>query len=146
MDLGSTNSDVHPPRKVEVGERLAATALKAVYGKDVAASGPVVKGFKTKGAKVQVKLENAEGLKTTNGAAPVGFELAGADKNFVPAEAEIKGEFVILTAEGVKAPKYMRYGWAVFMEPNLVNDAGLPAAPCSVTDGKMTKKDKKKRK
>jgi sialate O-acetylesterase len=151
MDLGSTNSDVHPPRKVEVGERLAATALKEVYGKDVPASGPVVKSFKAKGDKVQVKFENAEGLKTTNGAAPVGFELAGADKNFVPATAEIRGESVILTADGVKAPKFMRYGWAVFMEPNLVNEAGLPAAPCPATDGKIAKmdskkKDKKKRK
>ncbi len=145
MDLGSTNSDVHPPRKVEVGERLAATALKEVYGKEVAASGPVVNGFKVKGSKVLVKLENADGLKTTNGAAPVGFELAGADKNFVPASAEIKGESVILTADGVKTPRYMRYGWAVFMEPNLVNEAGLPTAPCPATDGKMAKKDSKKK-
>lgn len=140
LDLGSTNSDVHPPRKVEVGERLAATALKEVYGKDVAASGPVITGFKVKGSRVQVSFNNAEGLKTTDGAAPVGFELAGSDKKFAPATAEIKGKFVELQADGVKSPKYLRYGWAVFMTPNLVNEAGLPTAPCAATDGKAPKK------
>ena len=146
MDLGSTNSDVHPPRKVEVGERLAATALSMVYGKETAASGPVIKGFKAKGSMVQVSLDNAGGLKTTDGAAPVGFELAGNNKEFAPAAAEIKGDKIILTADAVKAPRYMRYGWSVFMEPNLVNEAGLPTAPYPASDGKTARKDRKKRK
>ncbi|MBR5329990.1 MAG: hypothetical protein IKV13_00730 [Akkermansia sp.] len=144
MDLGSTNSDVHPPRKVEVGERLAATALSMVYGKEAAASGPVIQGFKAKGSKVQVSLDNAGGLKTTDGAAPVGFELAGNNKEFAPAAAEIKGDKIILTADAVKAPRYMRYGWAVFMEPNLVNEAGLPTAPYPASDGKTARKKDKK--
>lgn len=139
LDLGSTNSDVHPPRKVEVGERLAATALNEVYGKDVAASGPVITGFKVRGNKVQVQFRHDKGLTTTDGAAPAGFELAGADKKFVPAEAVIEGDTVILKAEGLKSPKYMRYGWAVFMNPNLVNDAGLPTAPYPASDGKVKK-------
>ncbi len=146
LDLGSTNSDVHPPRKVEVGERLAAMALKEVYGKDSAAHGPVIKGFKVKGGKVYLSMENTRGLKTVDGSAPVGFELAGSGNAFVPARAEIKGGSIILTADGVKSPKLMRYGWAVFMEPNLVNGAGLPTAPYPASDGKMPrKKDKKKR-
>lgn len=131
LDLGSTNNDVHPPRKVEVGERLAATALKKVYGKEVAASGPQITGYTEKNGKVKVRFKYANGLKTTNGAAPVGFELAGADKKFVPATAEIQGETVVLSAPGVKHAIYLRYGWAVFMEPNLVNESGLPAAPCA---------------
>lgn len=145
LDLGSTNSDVHPPRKVEVGERLAATALKEVYGKDVAASGPVINEFKVKGGKVTVSFKNAAGLKTTDGAAPVGFELAGSDKKFAPAVAEIKGDKVILTSETIKAPKFLRYGWAVFMTPNLVNEAGLPTAPCAATDGKAARKKTKRK-
>ena len=139
MDLGSTNSDVHPPRKVEVGERLANTALKTVYGKDVECSGPVASAIKVKGSKVQVKFDHAKGLTTTDGAAPVGFELAGADKKYAPAAAEIKGETVLLTAEGVKSPKYMRYGWAVFMNPNLVNESGLPTAPCPEMEAEKKK-------
>ena len=145
LDLGSTNSDVHPPRKVEVGERLAATALKEVYDKDVAACGPVITGFKAKGSKVQVRFRNAEGLKTTDSAAPVGFELAGSDKKFAPATAEIKGKYVELQAEGVKSPRYLRYGWAVFMEPNLVNEANLPTAPYAANDGRAVKKKNRRK-
>ena len=63
------------------GGGLCATALKMVYGReDVEASGPVVTGFKVKGCKVQVSFKHAEGLTTTDNAAPVGFELAGADE------------------------------------------------------------------
>ena len=145
MDLGSTNSDVHPPRKVEVGERLAATALRKVYGKTVVASGPVIRGFKTMGNRVQVILANAEGLTTTDDQAPVGFELAGADQQFVPATAEIKGKSLVLKAEGLRSPKYMRYAWAVFMNPNLVNEAKLPTAPYPASDGHITRKDNKKK-
>lgn len=145
MDLGSTNSDVHPPRKVEVGERLAATALDMVYGRKTAAYGPTVAGFKVRGGKVEVRFRHADGLKTTDGKSPVGFELAGSNKQFAPATAEIKGDKVILTADGVKSPRYLRYGWAVFMTPNLVNEAGLPTAPCAETDGKMPGKRKRRR-
>ncbi len=140
LDLGSTNSDVHPPRKVEVGERLAATALKEVYGRDVAASGPVIQGFMKKGSKARVFLAYADGLKTTDGAAPAGFEIAGADKKFVPATAEIDGLTIMLSADGVKSPKYIRYGWAVFMNPNLVNAAGLPTAPYPASEAAVVRK------
>ena len=145
LDLGSTNSDVHPPRKVEVGERLAATALKTVYGKYVAASGPVIQGFMKKGSKARVFLAYADGLKTTDGVAPAGFEIAGADKKFVPAEAEIDGQTIMLSAEGVKSPKYIRYGWAVFMNPNLVNAAGLPTAPYPASEAAVVKKKAKRK-
>ena len=145
MDLGSTNSDVHPPRKVEVGERLAATALKTVYDQHVAASGPIIQGFMKKGSKAQVFLASANGLTTTDGAAPVGFEIAGADKKFVPAEAEIKGQAIMLSAKGVESPRYIRYGWAVFMNPNLVNAAGLPTAPYPASDATLVKKKAKRK-
>ena len=145
LDLGSTNGDVHPPRKVEVGERLAATALKVVYGKDVAASGPVIQGFMKKGSRARVFLAYANGLKTTDVAAPVGFEIAGADKKFVPATAEIDGHTIVLSAEGVKEPEYIRYGWAVFMNPNLVNAAGLPTAPYPASAATLVKKKAKRK-
>ena len=105
-----------------------------------------VAGFKVKGNKVEVRFKHAEGLKTTNGAAPVGFELAGSNRQYAPATAELAGDKVILTADEIKSPRYMRYGWAVFLNPNLVNEADLPAAPCPETDGKVQKKGKKGKK
>ena len=140
LDLGSTNSDVHPPRKVEVGERLAATALRMVYGKEAAADGPTILSCRAKGSSMVLKLANAAGLRTTDAQPPVGFELAGADKKFVPATATINGESITLKAEGVKSPRYTRYAWAVFLTPNLVNAAGLPAAPCPAMGSTRSKR------
>ena len=40
------------------------------------------------------------------------FEIAGEDKNFVPADAVIEGNKVILSAKGkVSKPVYARYAW-----------------------------------
>lgn len=131
MDLGSMNSDVHPPRKVEVGERLANTAAAKVYGKDCAYTGPVATRVQREAGALRVSYQHAKGLKTTNGEAPVGFEVAGADKKYHPAQAVIDGEIVVLKSEAAKNPQYARYAWATFMKPNLVNADGLPAVPFS---------------
>ncbi len=132
LDLGSTNADVHPPRKMEVGERLADVAAAKVYGKKTAVSGPAFHQAKVKGSTVLLGLKHAEGLATTNGAAPVGFEVAARDGKFVAAEAQIKGKTLVVHAAEVAKPAYVRYGWFTFMEPNLVNGDKLPAVPFTV--------------
>ena len=140
VDLGSTNSDVHPARKTEVGQRLAYVAAAKVYGKEVEYSGPQVASVKSAGGSLKVTFKHAKGLATTNGAAPTGFEVAGSDGKFQDATATIKGETVELTAPGVKRPQRARYGWKVFFEPNLVNGAKLPAVPYSGIAPKKAKK------
>lgn len=140
VDLGSTNSDVHPARKTEVGQRMAYVAAAKVYGKDVEYSGPQVASVKSAGGSLKVTFKHAKGLATTNGAAPTGFEVAGSDGKFQDATATIKGETVELTAPGVKRPQRARYGWKVFFEPNLVNGAKLPAVPYSGIAPKKAKK------
>lgn len=129
VDLGSTNSDVHPPRKVEVGERLAALAAAKVYGNDVPYSGPAMTGCTPSGKEIKVNFEHADGLTTTDGQAPRHFEIAGSNGKFQPAEARIEGNSVILSSDKVSSPKQVRYAWATFLNPNLVNAAQLPAVP-----------------
>ena len=129
IDLGSTNSDVHPPRKIEVGTRMAALAAAKVYGKDVPYSGPQVDKVTPSGNELVISYTHAKGLTTTNGQAPVGFEVSADGKNYVPATARIEGETVVLSSDEVKKPKYARYAWFTYMEPNLTNADGLPAVP-----------------
>lgn len=129
LDLGSKNSDVHPPRKLEVGTRLADLAAATQYGVAVPYSGPVAVKTTAKGDSITVHYQFAEGLTTTNGQAPVGFEVSANGKQYHPATARIEGETVVLTSDKVKKPKYARYGWYTYMEPNLVNGAELPATP-----------------
>lgn len=135
VDLGSTNSDVHPPRKVEVGERLAALAAARVYGKDVPYTGPVMTSCTPSGKELTVKFAHADGLSTTDGQPPRHFEVAGSNGKFHPATARIEGNSVILKSDAVNSPRQARYAWATYMTPNLVNAAQLPTVPF-VYDGK----------
>jgi sialate O-acetylesterase len=64
----------------------------------------------------------------------VGFAVAGADRKFVWADAKIDGDSVIVSADGVKNPVAVRYGWANNPEVNLYNKAGLPAGPFRTDD------------
>jgi sialate O-acetylesterase len=59
----------------------------------------------------------------------VHFEMAGSDKIFYPAEAQIINNQVIALADGVKTPIFVRYAWLPYVEANLYNLDGLPAAP-----------------
>lgn len=142
IDLGSTNSDVHPPRKLEVGQRLAYTALNKVYGKgDVACKGPNVRNVTFQGSKAILEMNDAEGLQTKDGAAPACFELSADGKKFEPAEAAINGTNIELRSAAIKTPKHVRYAWATYVEPNLVNASGLPCEPyTSQSEGKGKKK------
>lgn len=146
IDLGMTNSDVHPPRKVEVGTRMAATAAAEVYGKkDLPFSGPVVSKVEQKGNKLIVHFEHANGLATTDGESPRGFEITSNSKVYKPAEAVIVGDTVELSSPDVKNPTGLRYAWATFLEPNLVNEAKLPAEPYAPS-AKNSHKNKTKKK
>ena len=42
----------------------------------------------------------------------IGFEIAGADGKYSPAEARIEGAAVVLTESAVQTPVSVRYGWA----------------------------------
>lgn len=126
----ATVRNIHPPDKQTVGHRLALWALAKTYQKPVAAyASPQFGSLKVEGDKAQVTLTNAEGLKSTNGQPLTWFTIAGEDKKFVEAKAEIKGTGVVVSAPGVDKPVAVRFGWHEMAEPNLANGAGLPVAP-----------------
>ena len=52
-----------------------------------------------------------------------------ADGKFVPAEAVIDGDTVVVEAKAVASPTQARFGWRNVANPNLVNKEGLPASP-----------------
>ena len=69
------------------------------------------------------------GLAARDGGKLKGFAIAGKDKNFVWADAQIAGDTVVVSSPKVKAPTAVRYAWANNPDCNLVNKAGLPASP-----------------
>ena len=125
IDIGEAKT-VHPLNKQEVGRRMALVALHKVYGQKVVDSGPLYSSMEVEGNKVRVRFKSAEGLKT-KGDKLTGFAIAGADKNWVWAEAQIDGSSVVLSNKAISSPVAVRYNWAQNPIGNLVNGAGLPA-------------------
>lgn len=127
-DIGAA-TNVHPTDKLTVAERLARWALRDVYGKRVPlVTGPVATGAEVRSSAIIVHFDYAKGLKPASGSRLQEFEIAGADGRFVPAEAKVAGDTVVVTAPGVKAPHAVRYGWKPFTQANLVNAENLPAS------------------
>lgn len=133
IDLGDAKN-IHPADKAPVCERLALLARRDVYGETLEAQGPVFKSAVAKGSGMVIEFDHADGLKTTDGAAPSAFMLAGRDQVWHAATAVIKGAAVELSAEGLAEPAFVRYAFAGKPAVNLVNGAGLPAYPFR-TDG-----------
>ncbi|HAS83211.1 MAG TPA: sialate O-acetylesterase [Verrucomicrobia bacterium] len=136
IDLGD-EKNIHPADKAPIGERLALLARRDVYGEKIEAQGPVFKRATIEENRVVVEFVHAAGLKTTDGAAPTGFQLAGNDRQWLPAVAINKGNTVELAAEGLAMPVFVRYAFTGKPAVNLVNEAGLPAYPFRTDDGEM---------
>lgn len=134
IDVGET-ADVHPKDKKPVGERLALLALARTYGVDVVCDGPEFRSMRVDGNRVVLTFDNiAGGLKIganaqSDDAELRGFAVAGADRKFYWAKAEIDGETVVVSAPEVERPVAVRYAWADNPICNLTNGAGLPASP-----------------
>lgn len=116
FDNNSTNTKdfVHTSAKAPIGHRLADSALYNVYAVSEYADriAPKVSKVEVSGNTLTVTFNTD--VTTELGTAPVGFEIAGNDKNFVKAEAVAVGKQIMLTASGVDAPKYVRYGYGNF--------------------------------
>jgi sialate O-acetylesterase len=127
IDVGNPG-DIHPRDKKTVGTRLALGALALAYGEKLESAGPLFRQATPEGAALRVHFDHAEGLATKGG--PVaGFEVAGRDGRYVPAEARIEGATVVVSSAAVPAPRSVRYGWADNPVVSLYNAAGLPASP-----------------
>jgi len=122
-------ADIHPREKEPVGARLALAARALAYGERIEYSGPVFSGMRVRGNQVILSFTHARGGLVAKGGPLRGFTIAGADKQFVPAEARIEGSHVIVSSPQVPKPVAVRYGWANVPDVNLYNQAGLPASP-----------------
>jgi sialate O-acetylesterase len=126
MDIGNFNN-IHPSNKQAVGNRLAGLALANEYGKQIVASGPLFKSIKRRGEILVVNFDEIGSGLISKGDLR-GFEIAGPDKIYKAAEANIINNMIELYASSVSNPKYARYGWSDKAVPCLFNLEGLPAS------------------
>ena len=128
IDIGDPD-DIHPRVKKPVGERLAHAAVVVAYGKEGPATGPVYNSMEIKDTKIIVSFKNAgKGLKV-RGNILKGFAISGEDMNFLWAQAEVKGDKVVVWNKSIKVPVAVRYAWADNPDCNLYNEEGLAASP-----------------
>jgi sialidase-1 len=138
-------SNVHPPLKQPVGQRLAEWALGTTYGlkQHATYSGPLFDIVKRKGDAIAVSFRHVgDGLKTSDNLPPRHFEITGADGVFHPATAKMTGQNTItVSSPEVAEPLHVRYAWTPFPEPsvNVFNSVGLPASSFSTEpyDGQL---------
>jgi sialate O-acetylesterase len=130
IDVGEWN-DLHPLNKLDVGRRLALLAKAIVYNEKIVASGPLYRSVKRKGNKLVLRFTDiGGGLVSKDGGALKHFAIAGSDRKFVWAHAQVKGNKVIVWSDAIPDPMVVRYAWADNPEgANLYNKAGLPASP-----------------
>jgi sialate O-acetylesterase len=129
MDVGAENY-IHPPDKTTVARRLAYWAVAHTYGtKGVPYASPVFKSMTIEGGAATVSFLHAENGLTSFGKPLQAFEVAGEDKVFFPATARITGKGVVVQSEKVKSPVAVRYAFKDWVEGDLFNTEGLPAAP-----------------
>ena len=132
IDIGEAG-DIHPRNKQDVGDRLALNALRIAYGKDVVNSGPMFSSVDFTDDRAVISFtEIGSGLKVNDRYGYLkGFAVAGADRKFFWAKAELLDENkVIVYSDDVPNPVAVRYGWANNPDDlNLYNMEGLPANP-----------------
>ena len=150
IDVG-TGHNIHPYDKIDVGRRLAAQALRIAYGQDIVSTGPRFDSMTIEGNKIRIKWKDiGSGLKLAvspfvsndpvndNPALPIdkplSFDIAGADKKWVVAQARIDGNDVLAWSDQVLSPVAVRYGWAQNPQINLYNKEGFPAVPFRTQD------------
>jgi sialate O-acetylesterase len=133
IDVGDPKN-LHPPRKAEVGDRLALWALGTTYGRKIVYSGPIYESMKITGNEVHIRFRYVGDGLEARGDALEGFSIAGADRKFHWVDARIEGDEVVVSSKEVSAPAAVRYAWANSPDCNLYNKNGLPASPFRTDD------------
>lgn len=137
-DIGNPK-DIHPTNKQDVGHRLALNALKFDYEQEILHSSPMYKSVEFEEDRATITFDFVgEGLMAKDKFGYVkGFEIAGEDKVFYYAKAEIIGYKVEVYHPKGQKPIAVRYAWADSPDDaNLFNSDGLPVCPFRTDDWK----------
>lgn len=129
LDCGDFN-EIHPKIKTPVGERLALQALYHVYQKadEKEAFGPVYQDCTFQEHSMELHFQYAEDGFTVKDGQQM-FEIAGRDKQYVPAKAKIEGNKITVWADGLDNPMYARYCWSNYCDVTIFGRNGIPLAP-----------------
>lgn len=126
LDVGEAGN-VHPPDKQTVASRLALAARAIAYHEDISYASPLFREVTSEPGALRVWFDNSQGLSAGAGRL-TDFELAGDDHRFLPAEAQLDGQTVVVKSAAVSQPVFVRYGWNGVVQGYIINNAKLPAS------------------
>lgn len=135
-DVGYPNT-IHPMKKEQVGDRFAYLALGLTYGmKGFPVSGPLYKEMAVNGKEVTVTFKNTGRGLTSYRQDIKGFEVAGDDRVFHPANARIDRDVkkVVVWSDKVEHPVAVRFAFKDYTDCTLFSMAGLPASSFRTDD------------
>lgn len=133
LDIGKL-ATAHPAFKQKVGERLTRFALANEYRKNMVSSGPLFKKANVSGNEIVIEFASVGSGLISSDKGLYGFEIAGADKMYVQAQAKIVKDKVVVSNPSVAAPLYVRYAWSDGAGAGLFNKEGLPASTFTSED------------
>jgi sialate O-acetylesterase len=134
IDLGDWN-DIHPENKLDVAKRFAKSAYHLMYNEAILdASGPICTKAEDKGKYILLTFSNVQsGLQIVDNRNVKNFTIAGIDKNFTKASADISGNQIRVWKSLHSDVKYIRYAWADNPMPvNVYNNEGIPMFPFEI--------------
>ncbi len=139
-DLGEA-SDIHPKNKQDVAKRLARWALAKDYGYvSLVHRSPQYQSMEKKDNAIILTFDHVGGgLDTFDVREPIGFTIAGEDKVFKHAKAQLVGKGqgikeIKVWSDEVQSPVAVRYAWADNPVCNTQNREGLPLTPFRTDD------------
>jgi len=127
LDIGDPGN-IHPANKQDVGRRLALWALAKTYGREMVCSGPIYRSMDVAGNRIVLSFDYADDGLTALGKPLDHFQIAGKDRVFRDANAQLKGNTVVVSSPAVSEPVAVRYCWDNTSEASLFNKTSLPAS------------------
>ena len=126
---------IHPSRKQEVADMMALRALASAYGLQVGMpiDLPEPQSIEyLEDGRVKILLTHVwSNLQCISARKIVGFELAGEDREFHLADAEVDwdGQTIFVKCDAVPHPIAVRYSFRNWMGANLQTSYGIPVPP-----------------
>lgn len=115
------------------GERATRAARAVAYGEDIVPTGPMFSAARFEDGKAYIGFNHIDGglivggSLLSEGGRLKGFTIAGEDRVWYWADAEIEGETVVVSSEDVAEPVAVRYAFAEGATPHLASEVGIPA-------------------
>ena len=131
IDVGE-GRDIHPRDKQTVADRLVRHALSKDYGFEMDSDSPSFASMVVDRNSIRISFNPVSrgGLRAFDVTNVRGFRIAGEDRKFVWADAQIIGKNIIkVSSDSVVNPVAVRYAWADNPVANLQDRNGLPVTP-----------------